>query len=36
MMDVHAGGHAPIEDLKMMLNLMKTKNSLSPLKAITI
>ena len=25
MMDVHAGGHAPIEDLKMMLNLMKPK-----------
>ena len=25
MMDVHAGGHAPIEDLKMMLNLIKPK-----------
>ena len=25
MMDVHAGGHAPIEDLKMMINLIKPK-----------
>ncbi len=25
MMDVHAGGHAPIEDLKMMINLVKPK-----------
>ncbi len=25
MMDVHAGGHAPMEDLKMMLNLIKPK-----------
>lgn len=25
MMDVHAGGHAPIEDLKMMMNLVKPK-----------
>jgi len=25
MMDVHAGGHAPSEDLKMMLNLVKPK-----------
>jgi len=25
MMDVHAGGHAQIEDLKMMINLMKPK-----------
>jgi len=25
MMDVHAGGHAPVEDLKIMLNLIKPK-----------
>lgn len=25
MMDIHSGGHAPIEDLKMMLNLVKPK-----------
>jgi len=25
MMDVHAGGHAPIEDLKIMINLIKPK-----------
>jgi len=25
MMDVHTGGHAPIEDLKMMINLVKPK-----------
>jgi ribonuclease J len=25
MMDVHAGGHAPIEDLKIMLNLIRPK-----------
>jgi len=31
MMDVHAGGHAPIEDLKMMLNLIN-QNSLYLLK----
>lgn len=25
MMDVHAGGHAPVEDLKMMINLIKPR-----------